>query len=120
MANFNGFQNLQMLDLSSCELNGEIPQWLSKLRKVGVLILSFNRITQSIPTLGGNRISGEFPKELCTLPMLLSEETAPQVDGDVLQYKLSYFPHVIDVKDNSISGKISNNGQLQLLQVLQL
>ncbi|CAN6555981.1 unnamed protein product [Malus baccata var. baccata] len=65
---------------------------------------------------------------------MLSEETAPQVDGDVLelpiyistnatflQYKLSYFSHVIDVKDNSISGKISNNGQLhQLLQMLQL
>ncbi|KAM2895945.1 hypothetical protein COP2_005773 [Malus domestica] len=56
-----------------------------------------SRITKSIPSWlgalprllalasGGNRISGEFPRELCTLPMLLSEETAPQVDGDVLE-----------------------------------
>ncbi|CAN6696683.1 unnamed protein product [Malus baccata var. baccata] len=146
MANFDGFQNLQMLDLSNCQLNGEIPQWLSKLKKLGILILNFNRITGSIPSwlgalprlfvlgLGANRISGEFPKELCTLPMLLSKGTSPQADDDVLelpiytstnrtfmQYKLSDFPRMIDVKNNSISGRIPIEiGQLQLIQKLDL
>nr|XP_028955148.1 receptor-like protein 2 [Malus domestica] len=146
MANFDGFQNLQMLDLSNCQLNGEIPQWLSKLKKLGILILNFNRITGSIPSwlgalprlfvlgLGANRISGEFPRELCTLPMLLSEGTSRQADDDVLelpiytstnrtfmQYKLSYFPRVIDLKNNSISGRIPIEiGQLQLIQKLDL
>ncbi|PRQ35623.1 putative non-specific serine/threonine protein kinase [Rosa chinensis] len=34
MADFNGFQNLRLLDLSSCNLSGIIPSWLSKLKKL--------------------------------------------------------------------------------------
>ncbi|KAL6203949.1 hypothetical protein ACLB2K_021219 [Fragaria x ananassa] len=36
-ADFDGFQNLRMLDLSSCNLTGQLPLWLSKLRKLRVL-----------------------------------------------------------------------------------
>ncbi|PQQ12868.1 receptor-like protein 2 isoform X1 [Prunus yedoensis var. nudiflora] len=66
--------------------------------------------------------------------MLVSEKTAVQVDDDVLelpiytstngtllQYKLSYFPRVLDIRNNSISGSIPIEiGQLQLLQMLYL
>ncbi|KAI5321170.1 hypothetical protein L3X38_030241 [Prunus dulcis] len=146
MDDFDGFQNLQMLDLSNCKLSGQIPAWLSKLKKLEVLILNFNRITGPIPSwlgtlprlfvvaLGSNQISGEIPKELFRLPMLVSEKTAVQVDDDVLelpiytstngtllQYKLSYFPRVLDIRNNSISGSIPIEiGQLQLLQILYL
>ncbi|PQQ12867.1 receptor-like protein 2 [Prunus yedoensis var. nudiflora] len=50
MDDFDGFQNLQMLDLSNCKLSGQIPAWLSKLKKLEVLILNFNRITGPIPS----------------------------------------------------------------------
>ncbi|XP_050139162.1 receptor-like protein 2 [Malus sylvestris] len=104
MANFDGFQNLQMLDLSNCQLNGEIPQWLSKLKKLGILILNFNRITGSIPN-----------DDVLELPIYTS------TNRTFMQYKLSYFPRVIDVKNNSISGRIPIEiGQLQLIQKLDL
>ncbi|KAL6203956.1 hypothetical protein ACLB2K_021226 [Fragaria x ananassa] len=74
--NFHGFQNLRVLDLSSCKLSGTIPYWLSKLKNLQVLDLNHNRITGSIPSWLGtlprlysinmefNQLSGEFPKEL--------------------------------------------------------
>jgi Leucine-rich repeat (LRR) protein len=44
-----GFQNLQMLSISSCSLSGKIPLWLSKLKKLQVLHLRTNRLSGSIP-----------------------------------------------------------------------
>lgn len=85
---FDGFQSLRLLDLSSCQLTGEIPVWLSKLKKLEILILNSNRITGSIHSwlgtlarlisinLGSNQISGEFPNQLCRLPMLVPERAA--------------------------------------------
>jgi hypothetical protein len=72
------------LDLSECHLTGELPIWLSYLKKLENLALSTNRITSSIPSwlstltrlfildLSDNLISSEFPKELCALPALVS------------------------------------------------
>ncbi|PRQ35594.1 putative non-specific serine/threonine protein kinase [Rosa chinensis] len=85
MVDFDGFQNLRMLALGKCELTGQLPVWLSKLKKLEILNLEFNRITGTIPnwlatlprlfyiSLDYNQISGGFPKELCKLPMLVSE-----------------------------------------------
>ncbi|XP_024159186.2 receptor-like protein 2 isoform X2 [Rosa chinensis] len=150
MAHFDGFQNLRILALRGCELTGQIPIWVSKLKKLEILDMSLNRITGSIPTwlgtfpmlfsinLGSNLISGEIPKELCTLPMLVSEQTAAQVDhgylelpffasqavpdASILQFNsLSYFPPSIFLGDNSISGNIPTEiGKLQLLRTLDL
>ncbi|KAK9940855.1 hypothetical protein M0R45_017495 [Rubus argutus] len=147
IADFDGFQNLRFLSLANCELTGQIPAYLSKLKKLELLYLGNNRITGSIPSwlgtlprlysidLSSNLISGEFPKELCMLRMLVSDWTAAQVDSNdlelpiygpggpasVLQYKWSYFPLAISMRNNTISGKIPVEiGQLQLLHYLGL
>ncbi|KAL6203952.1 hypothetical protein ACLB2K_021222 [Fragaria x ananassa] len=144
---FDGFQNLRLLDLSYCELTGQIPLWwLSKLKKLQMLNLYSNRLSGSIPTwlgtlpmlfyigLDNNLISGEFPKELCGLPALVSKQTPAQVDdidlelaiygykcATLVQYKLSYFPPAIYIDNNTISGNIPTEiGQLQLLHKLSL
>ncbi|KAK9941395.1 hypothetical protein M0R45_017998 [Rubus argutus] len=146
---FDGFQNLRVLDLSSCNLTGHIPLWLSKLKQLEILDMSLNRFTGSIPSwmatlprlysisMESNLLSGELPKELWTLPMLVSEQTAAKVAHNSLelpifypivnhtiplQYNyLLYFPSVIYLNDNSLSGNIpSEIGQLQLLQPLDL
>ncbi|PQP92410.1 receptor-like protein 2 [Prunus yedoensis var. nudiflora] len=87
--------------------------------------------------LGSNFISGEFPKQLRRLAMLLSERTAAQVDHNylelpiffrlrdnlkALQYNyLFYFPPSIYLYNNSISGNIPTEiGQLRLLHKLDL
>ncbi|XP_024156369.1 receptor-like protein 3 [Rosa chinensis] len=148
VADFNGFQNLRILDLSSCNLNGVIPSWLSKLKKLQVLVLNHNRITGSIPSWLGtfprlqilmmhfNQLSGEFPKDLCTLPMLVSGETVAQVsriypelpiyynpsaDALPLQYNYVFYTRFIYASHNCLSGKIPIEiGQLQLLNQLDL
>ncbi|XP_050141042.1 receptor-like protein 2 [Malus sylvestris] len=87
--------------------------------------------------LGPNQISGEFPKELCRLAMLLYEETSAQVyqnylelpkfiqirdDAKALRYNyLYFFPPSIYLYNNSISGNIPTEiGQLRLLHNLDL
>ncbi|XP_024190090.1 receptor-like protein 2 [Rosa chinensis] len=147
MADFNGFQNLRLLDLSSCNLSGIIPSWLSKLKKLQGLVLNHNRITGSIPSWLGtlprlqtlmldfNQLSGEFPNELCTLPMLVSGQTAAQVghpnfdlpiyyspraDAKPLQYNYIFYPFIY-LGHNCLSGNIPIEiGQLLLLQLLDL
>ncbi|XP_062011189.1 receptor-like protein 2 [Rosa rugosa] len=148
MADFNGFQNLRHLALSSCNLSGTIPSWLSKLKKLQVLDLDRNRITGSIPSWLGtlprlqtltmlfNQLSGEFPKEFCTLPMLVSGQTAAQVgrfylelpvyyhpsaDSKTVQYNYIFYEPAIHLSHNCLGGNIPIEiGQLQLLRWLDL
>ncbi|XP_034223713.1 receptor-like protein 2 [Prunus dulcis] len=149
MVDFDGFQNLRFLSLASCQLTGQIPLWLSKLKNLEVLFLDYNQFTGPIPswlgtlprllylTLRQNRISGEFPKGLCRLPRLVREpDTTSQVEdfefelplttnGTVnpifMPHRLSYFAALIDLSNNNISGYIpAEIGQLQLLRELSL
>ncbi|KAB2607430.1 receptor-like protein 2 [Pyrus ussuriensis x Pyrus communis] len=147
MVSLYGFQNLRILGMSYCEITGEIPVWLSKLKKLEVLYLPFNRITGLIPSwlgtlpmlfyinIDSNRISGEFPKELCRLPTLLSE-TESQTDHNYLELPIfiidatnslhqNYFsknlPRALFLQNNCLTGKIPIDiGQLQLLHALDL
>ncbi|KAL6203960.1 hypothetical protein ACLB2K_021230 [Fragaria x ananassa] len=54
MADFDGFKNLQLLDLSKNENTGQIPIWLSKLKNL---------------------------EELCSLPMLVSQNNTLSTDN---------------------------------------
>ncbi|XP_035545950.1 receptor-like protein 2 [Juglans regia] len=142
-----GFQNLRLLDIGACQLTGQLPMWLSMLKKLEILLLNHNRITGSIPgwlstlprlkalQLSHNLISGEFPKELCALPALVSAQ-AYQRDNDYLllpiyyldnnkvigQYNsLSYWYPRLYFMNNSLSGKIPIEiGRLKLLRALHL
>ena len=70
----DGFENVQVFSLDGCQLTGQLPTWLSMLKKLEYLTLSGNRITSSISSwlsilprlfaldLSDNLISGEFPK----------------------------------------------------------
>ncbi|KAL6195037.1 hypothetical protein ACLB2K_030659 [Fragaria x ananassa] len=146
-ADFDGFQNLRVLDLSSCNLTGQLPLWLSKLRKLEYLTLNHNRITGSIPSWIGslprlysiimdfNLLSGKIPKELWMLLMLVSEQAAatvgtaldlpifyPSVDySKPIQYNYLYYEAMISLKSNNLYGNIpSEIGQSQLLTYLDL
>ncbi|XP_020417829.1 receptor-like protein 2 [Prunus persica] len=146
MVDFDGFQNLRYLSLANCQLTGQIPVWLSKLKNLEILHLENNQITGPIPSwlgtlprlfslnLAGNRISGEFPKELCGLPRLLYEpfeedtyelELPPlghkPANPTFLPRRLSFIPAMIDLSRNNIDGDIPNEtSQLHLLCLLLL
>ncbi|CAL8150892.1 unnamed protein product [Prunus armeniaca] len=120
MVDFDGFQNLRVLNLADSNLSGQIPVWLSKFKYLEML-----------------NLDGEFPKQLCRLPRLLYE---PNIPSQVDQYefelpiyafssitanqsfptqKLYFYPAMIDLSKNNIVGDIPTEiGQLQLLQEL--
>ncbi|XP_059430061.1 receptor-like protein 3 [Corylus avellana] len=139
--------NLRLLSLDSSQLTGQLPIWLSKLKKLEVLNLGFNRITGSIPgwlstlprlfyiDLSNNLISGEFPKELCGLLALVSEQARTLIDHSYLdlpiffssngiysQYNyLSNMPQGILIGNNNISGNIPVEiSRLRCLRMLNL
>ncbi|KAM2961377.1 hypothetical protein FF1_030956 [Malus domestica] len=149
MVGYDGFQNLRYLSLSYCDLTGQLPVWLAKLKNLEILILAGNKIAGTIPSwlgtdlprlfligLASNLISGEFPKELCRVPALVHQPVAAQEDHYELELpiysnnsagvlnaysRLSNFPALIDLSSNNITGNIpSEIGQLQLLQELYL
>ncbi|KAB1212567.1 hypothetical protein CJ030_MR5G023511 [Morella rubra] len=69
----SGFANLRLLSLSDCQLTGQFPFWLSKLKNLEVLFLEANRITGSIPgwlstlpklfilSIANNKLHGPIP-----------------------------------------------------------
>ncbi|CAL2253841.1 unnamed protein product [Prunus armeniaca] len=64
MVDFDGFQNLRVFSLAYCNLTGQIPVWLSKLKNLEMLVMDFNQITGPIPNVSNNNIVGEIPAEI--------------------------------------------------------
>ncbi|XP_062170885.1 receptor-like protein 2 [Alnus glutinosa] len=141
---YDGFENLRILSLSESQLTGQLPIWLSKLKKVEVLNLYSNRFTGSIPSwlstlprlfqldLSDNLISGEFPEQLCSLPALVSPK-APDNNSyldlpvfytiaSTTQYNfLSNLRPSILLAFNNLSGNIPVEiGHLKMLHHLNL
>ncbi|XP_042951850.1 tyrosine-sulfated glycopeptide receptor 1-like isoform X1 [Carya illinoinensis] len=142
----DGFQNLRMLDLYDCQLTGQFPKWISKLKNLQILRLGFNRITGSIPgwlstlprlsyiNLQDNLFLGEFPKKFCGLQAFVSPQaiddnsslTMPlyillQSNNIDFIKSFSYFFGTINLRNNSLSGTIPTEiGCLKRLRNLDL
>ncbi|KAL8478336.1 hypothetical protein ACS0TY_030298 [Phlomoides rotata] len=137
----SGFQNLQILTLGGGNLKGQIPSWISKLRKLKVLNLSYNRLWGRIPSWLGampslnvlnltqNLLTGELPPEMGGMPALISDNTSSDLTSlalpflyDNLQFnRLFNLPRGLKVGNNSLSGSIPEEiGRLRLLNELDL
>ncbi|XP_059430110.1 receptor-like protein 2, partial [Corylus avellana] len=140
----DGFENLRLFSLKSCQLSGQMPIWLSRLKKLEFLSLASNRIMSSIPNwlltlprlfnldLSENLISGEFSKEFCGLQTLVSPKalvddnhwdvpifTSPNPSAQ--HNFLSSLRPAIVVANNNLSGNIPIEiGCLKLLSRLDL
>ncbi|KAB1227863.1 Tyrosine-sulfated glycopeptide receptor 1 [Morella rubra] len=134
--NFSGLQQLTVLDMGindfteagnpgsfNNSITGSIPNWFSTLPRLKHL------------DLGINHFSGEIPKELCSLPALISAQALENNTNSLIlpifadnnraienQYNsLLFVFRGIWLNNNSLSGKISFEiGHLKLLHVLDL
>uniref|UniRef100_A0A0E0Q1Z1 non-specific serine/threonine protein kinase n=1 Tax=Oryza rufipogon TaxID=4529 RepID=A0A0E0Q1Z1_ORYRU len=135
----DGFENLRVLTIDSCGAMGQIPPWISKLKKLEVLDLSNNMLIGEIPfwirdmpvlfylDITNNSLTGDIPVALMNLPMLQSGKNAAQLDPNFLelpvywtpsrQYRLlNAFPNALNLGNNSFTGVIPPEiGQLKML-----
>ncbi|CAN6237175.1 unnamed protein product [Urochloa humidicola] len=139
--NIDGFENLQALNIGSCQLSGKIPLWISKLAKLEVLMLQGNRLSGPIPTwisslnylsyldISNNSLTGQIPKAI----MLASEKTATHFDPRIFdllvydnnpsrQYRiLVTVPKTLDLSRNKLTGVIPPDiGQVKSLLSLNI
>ncbi|CAL4971370.1 unnamed protein product [Urochloa decumbens] len=141
---FNGFENIQVLDIGNCLLSGKMPLWISKLANLEMLLLGGNRLSGPIPTwiktlnhlfyldLSNNSLTGEIPTALMNMSTLTSGKTAahldprifnlPVYDGPSRQYRIQVaFPKMLDLSSNKLTGAIPPEiGQLKALVSLNL
>ncbi|PIN02912.1 Leucine-rich repeat protein [Handroanthus impetiginosus] len=136
-----GFQNLHILTMGGCELHGEIPSWIAKLRKLIVLNLSYNKISGPIPTWLGdmpslfvlnltqNFLFGNLPREIGHLQGLIADNASLDLSSlalpflfNTLQYnRLFNVARGLKLGNNNLSGNIPEElGSLKLLQLLDL
>ncbi|KAF8685370.1 hypothetical protein HU200_043994 [Digitaria exilis] len=112
---------------ASCSLSGKIPLWLSKLKKLEMLVLPNNKLTGPIPAwikslkslfyldISYNNLAGEIPTSLMEMPMLTTNHLDPR-------YRTaSAFPKVLNLANNNLTGVIPREiGQLKWIDILDL
>uniref|UniRef100_K3Z023 Leucine-rich repeat-containing N-terminal plant-type domain-containing protein n=1 Tax=Setaria italica TaxID=4555 RepID=K3Z023_SETIT len=140
----DGFENLQILSIHSCQLSGKLPLWLSKLTSLRILKLSNNKLTGTIPVwistlnflyhidMSNNSFIGEIPTALMEMPMLQSKKVPDYMNQRVFimpiymsassEYRmLGAFPTTLNLGNNKFTGAIPPEiGQLKALLVLNL
>ncbi|KAI4357189.1 hypothetical protein L6164_001155 [Bauhinia variegata] len=141
------FENLKVLIIASCQLNGEIPSWLKGSPKLQLLDLSWNNLSGTVPPwfgkfeclfyldLSNNSLTGEIPRNLTGLQSLINrtialEEPSPDfpffLKSNASERGLQYnqiwsFPPKLDLSFNNFSGPIwPDFGNLRKLHVLDL
>lgn len=128
-------KNLQELELQSCNLQGEIPSWLSEFRGLEYLGLRGNKLTGNIPdwlgqlrklrclNLSQNALIGSMPESLrgC-LDLAVLNLAANKLTGVIPDW-LGEFIRLegLDLSENELTGSIpeslENCDRLQLLDL---
>ncbi|KAM1638529.1 hypothetical protein ACFXTN_007931 [Malus domestica] len=98
---------VKSIDLSSNNLQGEIPKEISNLIQLGTLNLSMNQLTGKIPSKVGNL------RQLETLDL-----SHNHLSGQIPQSlsSLTFLAH-LDLSYNNLSGRIPSGNQLQTLNI---
>uniref|UniRef100_A0A1D1YHU8 non-specific serine/threonine protein kinase n=1 Tax=Anthurium amnicola TaxID=1678845 RepID=A0A1D1YHU8_9ARAE len=148
-AGIQGFQNLQLLVIPKCGLQGSIPPWLSQCTKLQLLDLSWNKLEGTIPSwfgkldflfyldLSNNSLTGQIPESLTQMRSLVSPLNSSQLEfvsayfpffsktnqsAKAFQYnQVNSFKPSLFLSDNMLYGSISPQfGKLKKLHVLDL
>jgi Leucine-rich repeat (LRR) protein len=137
---FYGFENLMFLGINDCSLYGNLPTWLSKLRKLVALLMKNNQLSGPIPAwisslnslfyidISNNSLTGDIPTALTEMPMLKSNHSIsiiiqlPVYAAPLRQYRaLSAVPKLLNLGNNKLTGVIPQGiGQLKALLTLNL
>ncbi|KAB1227868.1 Tyrosine-sulfated glycopeptide receptor 1 [Morella rubra] len=118
----NGFTNLQLLSFSYCQLTGQLPIWLSKLKNLEVLLLNGNRMSGSIPgwlstlpRLFILDLDGKIPDQISDLTNLeILDLSANQLTGEIPASLANlHFLNTFSIASNKLHGPIPSGTQLQ-------
>ncbi|KAM7461171.1 hypothetical protein LguiA_029292 [Lonicera macranthoides] len=134
--NLTSFPNLEVLDLSSCWLDGTIPYEIGMLSKLTKLFLSSNSLLGNLPSslanltsltfldISDNSLNGSIPSEvLGNLKNLRCLDLSRNLFSGPIPSSIGFMTHLtyLDLSRNQLTGSIpSELGNLKILEHLHL
>ncbi|KAG2693685.1 hypothetical protein I3760_08G108500 [Carya illinoinensis] len=109
---------LQELDLSNCQIHGEIPHWIWKFTELSILNLSNNNLVTlgrpllnvsflGVVDLSSNELQGQIPESICNATSIVLDLSNNFLSGMVPHCLLSQPSlEVLNLRKNHLSGKI--------------